>query len=164
MNKQRFAIIALLFTAMLLLMAAGLVVVPAMASTATPTIVHDADVLEWPDKLETIQVTIVTTTSLSGPVDLNGLAPVALQMPATWTTANLTLQGSPDCSTYNNVYDMYGTEYTITAGASRYIVLKPGDFAGFKCLKVRSGTSGTPVNQVGAEDSTRLLTLMLRVL
>ena len=81
-------------------------------------------------------------------------------MPAAWTTANLTFQVSEDGSTYNDLYDQDGTEITITAAASRFIVLNTDNFWGFHYLKVRSGTTGTPINQGAA----RTITLLTRAL
>lgn len=99
--------------------------------------------------------TIANGASLSDAVDLTdnpgggsaGCALVGLQMPAAWTAAGLTLQGSMDGVNFANVYDQSGTEVTLTVAASRFIQLNPADFAGFRKLKLRSGTSGAPVNQ-----------------
>lgn len=93
--------------------------------------------------------TIANGASLSGAIDLDGSTVVGIVMPAAWTTANLTLQMSHDDSTFNNVYDELGSEKTITASTSRYILLNPSDYLGADGLKIRSGTSGTPVNQGG---------------
>lgn len=92
--------------------------------------------------------TIAAGASLSGAVDLDGCHPVGLVMPAAWTAASITFQVSLDGVTYNNLYDSSGSEYTITTAASRRIILPPSDFAGVNYLKLRSGTSGAPVNQV----------------
>jgi len=81
-------------------------------------------------------------------------------MPAAWTTANLTLLVSLDGTTYNPLYDKDGVEVTIAAAASRYIQLFPGDFEGFLYLKLRSGTSGTPVTQA----AERVLSVMVEEL
>lgn len=98
------------------------------------------------------EVTIANGASLSSALQIDEAFLVGIIMPGTWTAANLTLQGAGenDESTFNNVYDKDGTEVTITAAASRYITLEPAKFAGIKQLKVRSGTSGTPVNQGGS--------------
>ena len=93
-------------------------------------------------------VTISSGTSLSAAVDLGPNRAFAVVMPASWTAANLTFQGSVDGITYNNLYDDTGTEVTITAAASQYIVLSsPAKILGLRWIKVRSGTNGTPVNQ-----------------
>lgn len=94
-------------------------------------------------------VTIANGASLSDAAQVDGAALVGIVMPAAWTAANLTLQASHDDSTYNNMYDELGTEKTIVASTSRYISLNPADFLGTNSVKVRSGTSGTPVNQGG---------------
>jgi hypothetical protein len=60
--------------------------------------------------------------------------------------------------TYNNVYDTAGSEKTVTADASRHIIIDPQDFAGTQYLKVRSGTSGLPV----AQGAARTITLVVR--
>ena len=98
--------------------------------------------------------TIANAASLSGAVRLSGTL-TGIQMPASWTAANLTFQVSVDGDTYQNVYDSSGSEFVVTAAAARYIPLNPADFIDGRWLKVRSGTSGTPVNQ-GAERVVQL--------
>lgn len=101
--------------------------------------------------------TIANNESLSGAIDL-GLTSakqrvLAIIMPAAWTAANLTFQGSLDDVTYTNVYDDAGNEVTVTAAAARYIVLDNDlskNLTGFRFMKVRSGTSGSAVNQGAA--------------
>jgi hypothetical protein len=104
---------------------------------------------EYSPIVEYVAVTIAQTASLSGAADLGGASLVAVAMPAAWTAANLTFQASEDGSTYNNMYDDLGNEYTVTAAASRYIVLDPSKFAGVRWIKARSGTATTAVNQTG---------------
>ena len=105
-----------------------------------------------------LAVAIANGESLSGAITLGNRAPVALIMPAAWTTASVTLQGSQDGSTFNNVYDRNGNEYTIAAAAARLILLDVADIPSIRWLKVRSGTAGTAVNQGAA----RTLTLVVR--
>lgn len=94
--------------------------------------------------------TIANGAALSGAVDLQGNTIVGIQMPSSWTAANLTFQGSADGTTYQDVYDTSGTEVVITAAASRCIVVNPATFQALRFLKIRSGTTGTPVNQGAA--------------
>lgn len=94
--------------------------------------------------------TIAAGASLSDAIEIDGSALVGIVMPATWTAANLTVQMSHNDSTFNNVYDEVGTEKAIVVSTSRYILLNPADYIGCNSLKVRSGTAGTPVNQVAA--------------
>lgn len=110
------------------------------------------------------EVTIANAASLSGAAILDGDI-VAIVMPSAWTAANLTFQGATivqttgatpggvTVGTYQDIYDSGGTELAVTAAASRYIVLTPALAAalrGFGAIKIRSGTSGTPVNQGAA--------------
>lgn len=99
--------------------------------------------------------TIANGASLSGTVDLGTNRLFAIVMPASWTTANLTFQVSADGTNFFDLYDDAGTEVAFTAAASRVIQnSNPGRWLGFRYLKVRSGTSGTPVNQGGARSLT----------
>jgi hypothetical protein len=94
--------------------------------------------------------TIANGAALSDAVHLHGLALFALQMPASWTAADLTFQGSVDGTTYADVYDEAGDEVTVPAAAARFILLDPAKFLGLQRLKIRSGTTGVPVNQGAA--------------
>ncbi len=58
--------------------------------------------------------------------------------------------------TYVDVYDVEEAELEITADASRFLALDPVNFWSINYLKVRSGTSGTPVNQ-GADRTLKLM-------
>ncbi len=117
------------------------------------------------------QVTIANGTSLSDEADLTGFQVVAIQMPAAWDAANLTFQARPGKKfatttekpeeTLQNVYDDAGTEVSVTAAASRYIAVtgtKLDALLACGALKVRSGTSGVPVNQT----ANRVLTLVVQ--
>lgn len=104
-------------------------------------------------------VTIANGASLSGVADLTGFMLAGIQMPAAWTAASLTFQVSIDGTTYTDMYATDGTEVTVTgAAASRFLAFVPSDFAGARYLKVRSGTTGSPVNQGAAR--TLILSFM----
>lgn len=107
-----------------------------------------------------VDVTIASGASLSGAANLGGLHAVGVLMSAGWTAANLTFQISVDGVTYYDLYDKTGLELSIIAGASRFIQLDLGIFAGFNFVKLRSGTTGTPVNQ----GSDRALSIICRTL
>lgn len=99
--------------------------------------------------LKNNDLTIASGASLSSALSLDTQRVIAISMPATWTTANLTFQASSDGTTYKDIYLEDGTELNYSASASRYILCKPVHFAGVKFLKLRSGTSETAVNQAG---------------
>ena len=103
--------------------------------------------------VETLTCTIESGGSLSGAVDLGGRKLVAIDMPASWTAASLTFQASFDGATYDNMYDG-ATERTLIVAASYYSMLNIGDWLGARYIKLRSGTSGTPVNQAAARTIT----------
>lgn len=103
-----------------------------------------------PFEVAKADVVIANGASLSAAIDLGGLHLAGIAMPGAWTAAGITIQTSFDGTTWFDVYDA-GTELTLVAGASQYVLL---DFtktiALGQFIKVRSGTAGTPVNQGGA--------------
>lgn len=109
----------------------------------------------------TITATIAISTSLSAVVDLEGYHYLAIQMPAEWTTADLTFQASSTSGgTFADVYDDAGLEISAKAAASRVIGIDLAvvKLAALRYLKIRSGTTATPVNQA----AERTLTLILK--
>jgi len=109
-------------------------------------------------QVELRSATIANSASLSAALDLGTNRLAQIVIPSSWTTADLTFQTSADGAVYNDFYDAQGSEYTVTVGgASRSIGVSLADFIGVRYLKVRSGTTGTPVNQGGQ----RVLTLVL---
>lgn len=103
-----------------------------------------------------LTATIANGASLSGAVALGGFVPVGIVYPAAWTAAAISFEGSYDNgTTYVEVCNSDGTEYTIASANvqtadSRYVPLTYASFLGLTHLKVRSGVSGTPVNQLAA--------------
>lgn len=107
--------------------------------------------------VEARSVVIASGAALSGSVDLGGGKLVGIDVPASWTAANLTLQTSADGTDWFDAYEASGSEIVLTAAVSRHIVVPMAQTMGFRFLRVRSGTGGTPVNQGAAR------TLGLRV-
>lgn len=97
--------------------------------------------------LSRLTATISNGQAITASIDLRDQPLLAIQMPASWTTANLTFQGSNDGTNFFDVYNLEGDEYKVTAAASRYIVLSPFEFQWARYIKIRSGTTSTPVNQ-----------------
>lgn len=141
-------------TALLKTAAAGLL--------AAALSVGAAHAQSWDQSQKT--TTIANGTSLSGAVDMGNGRLFAIVIPSAWTTGNLTFQASSDCisaasPTYSNMFDSTGTEVTFTVAASQYIInAVPVEWIGVRCIKVRSGTSGTPVNQ-GADRALVIITV-----
>jgi hypothetical protein len=83
-------------------------------------------------------------------VDLASSRLALIVIPAAWDAAAITYQVSLDGVTYGNLYD--GATETSIASASvvagRVLRLPLSEWAGIRYLKIRSGTSAAPVNQV----------------
>lgn len=105
------------------------------------------------------EVTILTNASLSDALDLEGGRLEGIIMPAVWTAAGISFEGSMDNVNFYEVGD--GTaEVTYVADAGWLIVIPPGELYGAgRYLKIRSGTSVVPVAQLLAD---RVLTLLVR--
>lgn len=106
----------------------------------------------------TTSATITTGASLSAAVALGNKQLVGIAMPTTWDAAALTFQVSVDGTTF---LEMQSTSAVVsyTAAASQYIAVDPTLWRGVNMVKVRSGTSGSAVNQsTGGTD--RVLTLI----
>lgn len=96
-------------------------------------------------------LTIANGDSQTEELNTLGFVPVAIKTPAVWSAANFTFLGCEvTAGTYCPVTDDAGTEYTVVAAASKWIILNPSAFASHQFIKLRSGTSSVPVNQGGA--------------
>ena len=105
---------------------------------------------------QVFQANITDGTSLSNEVNLtlpNNSSPIYmfLIMPAVWNGTAITFQASDEQGgTYKNVYDTGGTEISLTVANNRVIVPTAAIQAALTSLthiKIRSGSSATPVNQ-----------------
>lgn len=102
----------------------------------------------------TVAGTINSAASLSGTITLPGEL-VGILMPAAWTTANLTFQGSIDGTNFFDLYDDLGVEVTAQVAGSRFIgISNSSPFRGLRSIRIRSGSSATPVNQASARNLT----------
>lgn len=106
---------------------------------------------------QTISVTIANGASLSSAVDLNDFEIVAVQMPASWTPADLSFQGSVDNSTFQDIFTSDDAELVVEAAQARYVALMEPEISALKgCMwvKVRSGVTAAAVNQAAARTLT----------
>jgi len=106
-----------------------------------------------------ISTTIPDNQALSGMVDLGNHEFVALELPETFNTTTLTFQakakvteqtqGGDNLEDWDDVYTDDGTELSVTVAAGRVVAIvgdKKDALAPLRYVRVRSGTSGTPVN------------------
>lgn len=108
-----------------------------------------------PYVIDAIPVPIPAGVSgLSGAVGLGGKTLVGIVIPVAWLTAGLSFQASGDGGqTWGELLDETATARavsSITGGVYTVIAVDPTKWRGINEIKVRSGTSGTPVNQTGA--------------
>jgi len=96
---------------------------------------------------------IASGEALSGVVSTRGeydppatFQVIGLQFPSSWTAADVSFSVSADGSTFVPLF-WNGNEYVVGAAASTGVSLEPSALAGWPFVKVRSGTSGSPVNQ-----------------
>lgn len=106
---------------------------------------------------EVVAVVIASGQSLSGAARIGAGQLAAIDLP-TLTDAGLTFQASVDGSTYREALDSAGVAATLDAGTGGQMRQAPAALLGAPYLKVRSGTSGSPVSQ-GAD---RTITLVVR--
>ena len=88
--------------------------------------------------------------TMSGIVDLTGAtAVVGLIMPATgWTSAVVTVQGSPDGTTFYDLHDgVPGTELLFNVPVNSLVMLNPNRMRSCKAVRLRSGTAAAPIMQ-----------------
>ena len=102
-----------------------------------------------------LPIVISNGTSLSNAALLGDHCLVGMMMSAGWDAASMTFQISFDNGvTWQNLWDDSGNEVTLapTSPAGKYMALSPDPYGGIEFIKVRSGTSGSPVNQTADRD------------
>lgn len=116
--------------------------------------------------LNTEFVKITSGESLSNAFTLDkrenstsGLRLFGLDVPSSWTTANITVYQKHIDGTYKAVKDENGSELTITATAGATIRFSnPAQFSALSDIKLLSGSSSAAVNQT----ADRYINLILR--
>ena len=104
------------------------------------------------DPLGIITASIPNAGSITPAIDLGAFRAGRIHIPAAWTAAALTFQVSADGSTYGDLFDNTGVEYTAQAAAGRAVLLPLIDFLGMRYLKIRSGPTAAPVAQAAQRD------------
>lgn len=110
-------------------------------------------------------VEIPNNQAVSGSIDLGSMNIEAIDVPTNWAGTTITFQsksnrGSGDGTNSNveiwrNVYNDAGTEVSVTVAANRIVGISAqvmmDALHGLRYIRLRSGTSGTPVNQSPAK-------------
>ena len=97
--------------------------------------------------LNVFPAVIAAGGTITPEVDLGAFYMVGLYVPSNWTSANITFQASPDGVNFGNMFTYLGAEVTFVAVAGEFLAVDPTLWKGARAIKVRSGTSGTPVAQ-----------------
>jgi len=102
---------------------------------------------------------IASGSSLSAAIPLDRRPVLRILIPSGWTTASITFLGSYNGADYFDITDEAGDEVELAAAASKMLqIANPDNWGGIPYLKIRSGTSGTPVTQA----ADRTITLSVR--
>jgi hypothetical protein len=105
-----------------------------------------------------VAVTITSGTALSPAVPLGEFVLTGIAMPAAWDAAALSFQVSADGGQTYGEMQTTAAAVSYLAAANQFIAIDPAIWRGINMIKVRSGSSGTPVNQT----ADRVLTLVTR--
>lgn len=106
-----------------------------------------------PIALSVVAVSIPINLAITPEIDTGAERLVGILMPPAWDAAVITFQASPDGgATWGELVDKAGAAVSLTVAAATFIYLDPTIFAGINALKLRSGTSGAPVNQTAKRD------------
>lgn len=104
------------------------------------------------DMKESKTVTIANGESVSSTIDTLRSTVIGLIFPAAWTTAALTIEVSADNATWIGLaYDNAGYQCNCIASpavSSAYSISLDGMLP-YRYIRLRSGTTATPVNQGG---------------
>src|SRR5574341_760058 len=103
--------------------------------------------------------TFEADASLSDSWWSDGVYTIAMEMPAVWTAADMTVQASMDGGvTWKDVYDTAGNEWKAICGAGHFCRLRTDRpwLGGMKHLRLRSGTAAAPV----AQAAQRIITVV----
>ncbi len=102
----------------------------------------------------TAVITVATSATTSAAVSLIGVTILGVITPSALTGTSLTFQVSSSAAgTYVPLYDSAGTQVSVTVAASRGYYLDPAIFAGWRYVKLVSGSS---------EAADRTFTLFVR--
>src|SRR5579871_1744550 len=105
-------------------------------------------------EIDYISAAIAQGAAISGEVDIGNKSLVGIWVPAAWVTAGISFQASVDGgTTWAELVDSTATAIavsSVTGGAAVFVALDPTKLRGPVALKVRSGTSASPIAQTAA--------------
>ena len=102
------------------------------------------------DKFYDLTTTIVVGQTDSAAIDLSGLELVGFFIPSNFTATSISLQVAPvNTGTYVPVQDGYGSTYSLTVAASKYVPISNFNIvAGLRFIKLTAGTAQASTDAV----------------
>jgi len=96
---------------------------------------------DYQGKVYSDTITIASSGTVSGALDLAGRALVGFLLPATFTGTAITFQVSVDGTTYTAVYNTSNAVLSVTVTQGRVYALAPTDLLCSRYIKLVSGTT-----------------------
>ena len=98
-------------------------------------------------------VTIAINTSLSDAAELNGADVIRITIPDAWTAADITFQVDDGDGTFRDLWMEWGWELAVWVEVGTSIECSVFlRLQSIHKIKIRSGTSGAPVNQLAERE------------
>ena len=94
------------------------------------------------DSFETLTTTISSGQSQSGEIDVRGQALFGVRTPSGFAGSAITFQMHDGDGNWFDIYEKDGTQFELTAAASRHIIVPCADFPG--AVKLRLITDVSP--------------------
>ena len=98
---------------------------------------------QFQDRKASTTITIDSGSVTSSAAVLIGTSLAGMILPAGFQGATVDMQGGTDGSTWFNLYSAGGTQFQVSAGASRYIYFAPTDFVATQHVRVISASTQT---------------------
>lgn len=106
----------------------------------------------------TIDVSFASGSALSSAIDLKNANDIAIVMPSAFDSATGTFLASTTLAgPYSSVYNEAGTEASVSFATSRVISFATNPVKSCRYIKIRSGTTASPVVQTAPRTVTIIL-------
>lgn len=102
------------------------------------------------DKFYDLTTTIAVGQTDSAAIDLSGLELVGMFIPSNFTATAVTIKTAPSSGgTYLTAQDGYGTDYSLTVAANKYIAINNFNIvAGLRFIKITAGVAQASTDAV----------------
>jgi len=108
------------------------------------------DLTSFPLRLNTKDIVIASSTTVSAAIDLFGNRLVGFIIPATFTGASFTIQASVDNTNFHDLYDESGNAISITATDGKMLLFEQLGMECFRYMKITSASTEAAARTVKA--------------